>query len=309
MLDVCMLGTGGSLPLPSRALSACYVRVRGRGLLIDCGEGTQNGIRTLGWGFRCIDGMLLTHYHGDHCGGLPGFLLSLGKAERREPFHIWGGAGLKHIVDGLRVIAPVLPYPVELHEFEGDGAELELIGLNIRAFRLEHGVPCYGYRLDLPRSAEFLPDKARALGVPVALWHDLQAGSDVCVDGRVVRAEEVYGAARRGLRMVYATDTRPVESIVTEGHGADLMVLEGMYGDEGKRAQALANHHMLFAEAAELAKRAEAKRLLLTHFSTCIEDPGEYLPLARAIFPEAEAAQDGMQLTLTYPNENPPRER
>ena len=83
MLELCMLGTGGALPLPDRGLTACYLRVRGRGLLIDCGEGTQTAIRRLGWGFRCIDGMLITHYHGDHCGGLPGFLLSLGKAERR----------------------------------------------------------------------------------------------------------------------------------------------------------------------------------------------------------------------------------
>ena len=95
MLEFCTLGTGGTLPIPERALSSLYVRVNGRSLLIDCGEGTQVGIRRLGWGFRCLDGMLLTHYHGDHCTGIAGLLLSLEKAGKDEPFHIWGPRGLK----------------------------------------------------------------------------------------------------------------------------------------------------------------------------------------------------------------------
>lgn len=299
MLELCMLGTGGALPLPDRGLTACYLRVRGRGLLIDCGEGTQTAIRRLGWGFRCIDGMLITHYHGDHCGGLPGFLLSLGKAERREPFHIWGYTGLKAIVEGLRVVAPVLPFPVVLHEFSGERVELSMIGLEITGFRLDHGVPCYGWRLELPRQGAFQPQRAKALGVPVRDWKRLQAGETV----NGVTPEQVMGPPRQGIRLLYATDTRPTPDIIRYGRGADLMILEGMYGDETKRAQAEKNRHMLFAEAATLAREAGAKRLLLTHFSNCIDDPQAYLPLAQAIFPATEAAMDGQCLTLHYPAE------
>lgn len=299
MLELCMLGTGGALPLPDRGLTACYLRVRGRGLLIDCGEGTQTAIRRLGWGFRCIDGMLITHYHGDHCGGLPGFLLSLGKAERREPFHIWGYTGLKAIVEGLRVVAPVLPFPVVLHEFSGERVELSMIGLEITGFRLDHGVPCYGWRLELPRQGAFQPQRAKALGVPVRDWKRLQAGETV----NGVTPEQVMGSPRQGIRLLYATDTRPTPDIVRYGRGADLMILEGMYGDETKRAQAEKNRHMLFAEAATLAREAGAKRLLLTHFSNCIDDPQAYLPLAQAIFPATEAAMDGQCLTIHYPAE------
>lgn len=299
MLELCMLGTGGALPLPDRGLTACYLRVRGRGLLIDCGEGTQTAIRRLGWGFRCIDGMLITHYHGDHCGGLPGFLLSLGKAERREPFHIWGYTGLKAIVEGLRVVAPVLPFPVVLHEFSGERVELSMIGLEITGFRLDHGVPCYGWRLEMPRQGAFQPQRAKALGVPVRDWKRLQAGETV--DG--VTPEQVMGPPRQGIRLLYATDTRPTPDIIRYGRGADLMILEGMYGDETKRAQAEKNRHMLFAEAATLAQEAGAKRLLLTHFSNCIDDPQAYLPLAQAIFPATEAAMDGQCLTIHYPAE------
>ena len=299
MLELCMLGTGGALPLPDRGLTACYLRVRGRGLLIDCGEGTQTAIRRLGWGFRCIDGMLITHYHGDHCGGLPGFLLSLGKAERREPFHIWGYTGLKAIVEGLRVVAPVLPFPVVLHEFSGERVELSMIGLEITGFRLDHGVPCYGWRLEMPRQGAFQPQRAKALGVPVRDWKRLQAGETV--DG--VTPEQVMGPPRQGIRLLYATDTRPTPDIIRYGRGADPMILEGMYGDETKRAQAEKNRHMLFAEAATLAQEAGAKRLLLTHFSNCIDDPQAYLPLAQAIFPATEAAMDGQCLTIHYPAE------
>ena len=299
MLELCMLGTGGALPLPDRGLTACYLRVRGRGLLIDCGEGTQTAIRRLGWGFRCIDGMLITHYHGDHCGGLPGFLLSLGKAERREPFHIWGYTGLKAIVEGLRVVAPVLPFPVVLHEFSGERVELSMIGLEITGFRLDHGVPCYGWRLELPRQGAFQPQRAKALGVRVRDWKRLQAGETV----NGVTPEQVMGPPRQGIRLLYATDTRPTPDIIRYGRGADLMILEGMYGDETKRAQAEKNRHMLFAEAATLAREAGAKRLLLTHFSNCIDDPQAYLPLAQAIFPATEAAMDGQCLTIHYPAE------
>lgn len=299
MLELCMLGTGGALPLPDRGLTACYLRVRGRGLLIDCGEGTQTAIRRLGWGFRCIDGMLITHYHGDHCGGLPGFLLSLGKAERREPFHIWGYTGLRAIVEGLRVVAPVLPFPVVLHEFSGERVELSMIGLEITGFRLDHGVPCYGWRLELPRQGAFQPQRAKALGVPVRDWKRLQAGETV----NGVTPEQVMGPPRQGIRLLYATDTRPTPDIIRYGRGADLMILEGMYGDETKRAQAEKNRHMLFAEASTLAREAGAKRLLLTHFSNCIDDPQAYLPLAQAIFPATEAAMDGQCLTIHYPAE------
>ncbi len=297
MLECCTLGTGGALPLPDRALSSLYVRVNGRSLLIDCGEGTQVGIRKLGWGFRCIDGLLITHFHGDHCSGVPGLLLSLDKAERKEPFHIWGPAGLKRIIDGLRVIAPALSFPVELHEIHSEGEEFSMIGLSITAFPLNHGIPCYGYHLHLPRQGAFQPEKAKALGVPMANWKDLQQGITV----GDVQPADVLGTPRQGVSLLYATDTRPVPEIAQLGTGVDLMFLEGMYGDETKRPQALKNRHMLFAEAAELACQAQPKQLVLTHFSNCIDDPEEYLSNARGIFPETYAAADGQTFTLQYP--------
>ena len=301
MIDLCTLGTGGTIPLPSRALSSLYLRVKGKALLVDCGEGTQIEIARLGWGFLCIEGLLLTHYHADHCSGLPGFLLSVMKTGRTAPFHIWGPPGLSRVVSGLRVIAPELSYPVVLHELPEAQSRFEAIGLQIDSFPLDHGLPCLGYRFRLPRQPAFLPERAQALGVPLPLWKRLQAGETVEAGGRLIPPEAVLGPERPGLCLLYATDTRPVEDIVRLGEGADLLILEGMYPSEAQRLLALKNRHMLFPEAAALAARAGAKRLLLTHFSTSVEDPAAALGEAQAIFPGVEAASDGRTLTLRYP--------
>ena len=302
MLEFCTLGTGGTLPIPERALSSLYVRVNGQSLLIDCGEGTQVGIRRLGWGFRCLDGLLLTHFHGDHCTGLAGLLLSLEKAGREQPFHIWGPKGLKRVVEGLCVIVPPLSYTVLLHELPPEGGETELIGLKIRAFPVDHGgIPCFGYRLTLERQAAFDPEKAKALGIPVQDWKRLQQGETVHLGLKRIRPEQVLGEPRKGITLVFSTDTRPCETLERHARDVDLLILEGMYGDEEKMPQALKNHHMIFAEAAEIARRADAGALLLTHFSTSLEDPEAYLPEARKIFERTWTAKDGETVTMRYP--------
>ena len=209
-------------------------------------------------------------------------------------------AGLTQVVSGLRVIAPLLTFPVMLHELTGQ-TEFDLIGLQITAFPLDHGIPCFGWRLHLPRRAAFDPEKARALQVPIPLWKTLQRGEAVKAEGRTIEPEDVMGPPRRGITVLYATDTRPVDAIPDLGFRCDLMILEGMYGAEEKYPLAIKNHHMLYREAAALARDAEASRLLLTHFSTSIEAPEEYLPNAQSIFPATDVASDGMTLTLQYP--------
>ena len=301
MIDLCTLGTGGSIPLHTRALASLYVRVQGRAFLLDCGEGTQMEIGRLGWGFLRIEALVLTHYHADHCSGVPGFLLALAKAGKTEPFAIYGPPGLRRVIEGLRVIAPQLPYALELHELPFGEAAFEVCGLQAASFALDHGMPCLGYRFDLARPPKFDPEKAQGLGIPMALWGRLQQGETVELpDGRTVAPEAVMGPPRKGLSFLYATDTRPVPAIAKMGEGTDLMFLEGMYGEEEKLPLAVHNHHMIFRESAALAAQAGTKRLILTHFSTSLEEPEAFVDNARAVFPETVCATDGMVTQIRY---------
>lgn len=304
MLEFCTLGTGGTLPLADRALSSLYLRHNGQALLIDCGEGTQVQIRKLGWGFRCIDGLLLTHFHGDHCTGIAGLLLSLDKAGRTETFHIWGPTGLKRVVDGLCVIVPGLSYQVLLHEIPVGGVDLEIIGLKIRAFPVDHGgIPCFGYRIFLPRAGAFDRQRAENLKIPVRDWGRLQKGENVRAGLRKITPDMVMGPERKGITLLFATDTRPCETLYRYGKDTDLMILEGMYGTDDKLPQALKNHHMLFEEAAVIARDCGTENLLLTHFSTSLDNPEEALPTARAVFERTWAAYDVMTVTMKYPKD------
>lgn len=306
MVEMCLLGTGGTLPLATRALSSLYVRVNGQGLLLDCGEGTQVGIRRLGWGFRCLDGLVLTHFHGDHCTGLPGLLLSLEKAGREAPFDIYGPAGLKRVVEGLCVIVPKLSYAVRLHEYPPEGRSFELIGLTIRAFPVNHGIPCYGYRISLERKGAFEPLRAKALGIPVTEWKKLQEGQNIRMGLKKICPEDVMGPARKGITFVFSTDTRPCETLYKYTADADLAILEGMYAEEEKETLAVKNHHMMFREAAEIARTEQVGRLVLSHFSTSLEDPEAALTAATEVFPNTTAGKDGMIIHLSYPKTQEP---
>lgn len=300
MIELCLLGTGGMVPLAGRYLTALYARHAGRALLIDCGECTQVALRVAGMRFKCVEGICLTHYHADHVSGLPGFLLTLGNEGRVEPLALYGPPGLERVVRALRVIAPELPYQVTLRELPPQGGAFDLAGMRVAAFPLAHGaMPCFGYRAELKRARRFEPERAQTLGVPLALWSRLQQGEDV--DG--FRSAEVLGPPRRGLAFLYATDTRPVPAIAEYGDSVDLMVLEGMFGDPDKLARAVETNHMMMAEAVALAVQAGARALWLTHFSPATQDPAAYWEELSKGFPGLRMGEDGMKTTLCFDEE------
>ena len=301
MLEVTLLGTGGMMPLKNRALASAIVRHQGACVLLDCGEGTQVRIHDCGYSFKSIDAILLTHFHADHVSGLPGLLLSMSNQGRTEKVRIAGPTGVKTVVNALRIIAPRLPFEIEYIEIDPSVPEgFALAGLEIAPFALEHGVDCVGYRIHLPRAGRFLPERARAAGVPLRLWSVLQRQSAVEMDGRVFTREMVMTPPRRGITVVYATDTRPVPAIADAGRDAELMILEGMYGAPEKEARAKEVGHMMIGEAAQLAASAHARRLWLTHFSPAMPEPEAFMESARAIFPAAEAGTDGLSARLRF---------
>ena len=161
MLDVCLLGTGGMMPLPRRKLTSLMTRYNGSNLMIDCGEGTQVAVKEKGWSFKPIDVICFTHYHADHISGLPGLLLTMGNAERTEPLTLIGPKGLVRVVSALRVIAPELPFEIQCIELTQPEETYELNGYCITAFRVNHNVTCYGYTLEIKRAGKFDPQGQR----------------------------------------------------------------------------------------------------------------------------------------------------
>lgn len=300
MLDVALLGTGGMTPLPRRWLASMLLRFQGRMLLIDCGEGTQISLKQLGWGFKEISTVLLTHLHADHVAGLPGMLLSIGNSGRREPLLLYGPRDLWRVVEGVRAIAPQLPFPLEWQELTG-GEEIDLQGIEASSLAVEHAVPCLAYSLKVPRGRRFDAQKAAALGLPMPLWGRLQAGEVVEWEGRKVKPEAVLGEARRGIKLSYTTDTRPTPDLPSFVRGADLLVCEGMYGSPEDLPKAIGNQHMLFSEAAEIARQGHVREMWLTHYSPSLSDPSEWLGEATRIFPNTRAGYDGMTATLRFP--------
>lgn len=303
MLDVCLLGSGGMMPLPYRWLTALMTRYNGSNLLIDCGEGTQIAIKEKGWSFKPINVICFTHFHGDHISGLPGLLLTMGNAERTEPLTLIGPKGLERVVTALRVIAPELPFPIHFIELTKAEEELSIGGYRIKAFRVNHNVTCYGYSLEIDRAGKFQLERALELGIPKNFWNRLQKGETVEADGKVYTPDMVMGAPRKGIKLVYCTDTRPTASIAANAVGADLFICEGMYGEKDKQAKAVANKHMTFYEAARLAKEADVKEMWLTHYSPSLTRPEEYMNEVRRIFPRAVAGKDRKSIELDFEDE------
>ena len=260
MLDLCLLGTGGMMPLPYRWLTSLMLRYNGSSLLIDCGEGTQITIREKGWSFNPIDIICITHFHGDHISGLPGILLAMGNAERTEPLTMIGPKGLEKVVRSLRIIAPELPFEIRFIELTSPQQQIRMNGYVIDAFRVNHRITCYGYSISIERTGLFDVQRAKEQQIPLQYWSRLQKGETVTYEGTVYEPEQVLAEERKGLKLVYATDTRPTEALVTHAENADLLIAEGMYGDPECLEKAKKNKHMLMQEAAK--KKSLSKREL-----------------------------------------------
>ena len=300
MFEVCLLGTGGMMPLPRRWLTSLMVRYNGTNILIDCGEGTQVALKEKGWSPKPIDLILFTHFHADHISGLPGMFLTLGNSERTEPVTLVGPKGLRKVVESLLVIAPQLPFELNYIEIDGDSQSLDFKDFHIEAFKLNHNVTCYGYSIAINRAGRFDSSKAKELNIPLEYWSRLQKGEIIENANERFTPDMVMGPPRKGIKITYATDTRPCKNIPMFAKNSDLFICEGMYGDTEMLEKAKEHKHMTFAEAARMAREADVQEMWLTHYSPSLFKPKDYIENARSIFPATNAAKDGMSADLRF---------
>lgn len=300
MLDICLLGTGGMLPLPNRFLTAMLARYNGRKLLIDCGEGTQVTMKMLGWGYKTLDIICLTHYHGDHVTGLPGLLLTIGNSGRTEPITIIGPPGLKKVVEGLLVVAQDLSFDLILKELPNEAGSLQIDDFIISVVPVDHRVPCFAYSIEIKRQPQFLLEKAKKNKIPQKYWKKLQYGEKVVEGENVYEPHMVQGDQRKGMKIAYCTDGRPSKEIVDLIKEANLFICEGLYGKLENQAQAKKYKHMIYTEAATLAKAGGVKELWLTHYSPANIQTSEGLDEAKTVFPNTKLGYDRMVTTLSF---------
>lgn len=304
MVEITLLGCGGSMPVPNRFLSSLLINYRGRKILIDCGEGTQVSMKIANCGFKTIDYICITHLHGDHIIGLPGILSTIGNCGRTEMLTIIGPKGIKEVIDAFRLIVRELPYDVTIIENPKEDILVNNNYINkdiiISTLEVEHSTSCIAYSFYIKRKAKFEIEKAMRNNVPKVLWSKLQNGREIKLEGKIYTKDMVLGQPRKGIKVSFVTDTRPIKEIMDFVDNSDLLVCEGMYGDDCDLERAIKNKHMTFRESATIAKQSNVETMVLTHFSPIIKDPNMYIENAMEVFENTIIGTDRLKLNLLF---------
>ncbi|HSJ12910.1 MAG TPA: ribonuclease Z [Longimicrobiales bacterium] len=304
MIRVTFLGTAASRPTVGRNVSSVLVQREGDHFLFDCGEGTQRQMMRYGTGFGVHD-IFFTHMHADHYLGVIGLLRTMGLQAREEPMRLWAPAGSAGILEqAVNLGVERVPFAVEIRELE-PGARVAREGYDVVAFAAQHGRQALGFALvEHDRLGRFDVERARALGVPEGpLFGRLHRGESVEVDGRIIQPSDLVGGPRPGRRVVYSGDTRPCRETVEAARAADLLIHDATFANE-EADRARATGHSTAREAADVARRAGARRLLLTHLSARYADDPRILEReAREVFARVQVAQDGMVVEVPFSDE------
>ncbi|MGA2546901.1 MAG: ribonuclease Z [Rectinemataceae bacterium] len=305
-LEAFVLGSGGMMPLPHRALTSVLLRREGELFLFDGGEGTQVSIRRLNLRWKKITAIFVSHMHADHVTGLPGILMLSSQVDRAEPLYIIGPPRIADYIEtNRRTLDMYINYEIIVREITEPGPVWKGEGFSVRAFPLRHTKTCYGYTLEEEaRPGAFHPDKATELGVPRGpLWSKLQSGQSVALeDGSLVESAQVMGAPRSGRKFSYVTDTLYLPEIAREVANSDLLVCEGMF-ESALEQSAIEKKHMTASQAARVARDAGGvKKLALIHFSPryAERDLKRLLDEARETFPDTILSRDRLNLPIEY---------
>jgi len=305
-MRVTFLGTSGAVPMTQRNPSAVLLRREGDRLLFDCAEGTQRQMMRFSTGFG-VEHLFVTHLHGDHVLGIPGLVQTFDFNDREAPLAIHTPAGTRTRMENLIGVLGTRPsFPIRVNEVSPGDVALDAAEYEVRAFETHHRTASVGYALvEDDRKGRFDRQKAEEeLGIPPGpAYSRLHDGETVELDdGRVVRPEQVVGPPRPGRRVVYTGDTRPADSVAAAAEDADLLIHDATFASD-RAERAAQTGHSTAGEAAEVADRAGAKRLALTHLSTRYAGRGARLQReARETFEDAFLPDDGDTVDVPFPN-------
>ena len=298
---VTFLGTAGAIPTNQRSLPAVLLQRGNEQFLFDCGEGAQRQMIKAKTGFHKKLKILITHMHGDHVLGLPGLLQTMTLMDRQKPVEIYGPVGTAHFLDCLQEsLQFALTYPLEIHEISDAGLVCDQEEYTVTAARSNHVIPSFTYCfIEKPRPGKFHPEKAKALGVPQSeAWSKLQHGQKITLlNNKTVNPEDVTGPPRKGRKIIYTGDTRPYPEFAEFALEADLVIHEATF-DDALADKAAEDGHSTPTQAAQQAKTAKAKSLVLTHISARYSDANILLEQARKVFEDTQVADDFLKIEL-----------
>jgi ribonuclease Z len=306
MLRITFLGTGGSTPTPNRTPSAIAVNRKGELMLLDCGEGAQQQMMRAKTGMK-MTAIFITHFHADHVLGIPGLLQTIALQGREEPLEIYGPRYVDKFLHHLLALGYAgRSFEVKAIELK-PGDVVRRGGYEIRTIKTEHNVLSIGYVLEEDkRPGRFNRERAIELGIkPGPLFAKLQSGRSITVEEKEIKPEEVLGPSRPGRKIVYTGDTRPCESVIEASKNADLLIHDSTLSEETKE-YAINYMHSTALEAAEVAKEAGVRKLILTHLSarySDLEGARKLKEEARQVFENTEVASDLMTLEVGYRDE------
>jgi ribonuclease Z len=300
VVKVVFLGTSGSIPTPQRGSPAIAVTRERDLILFDCGEGTQQRMFEAHLGFGRPTRIFISHLHGDHILGLPGLIQTMSLLGREQPLQIYGPRGLRQFLAFFISFFGEPNFTLEVGEIEEPREVCTGRGYTISAAPSDHSIEGWSYALvEEPRPGKFHQEKALELGVPKGpLWKQLQQGKAVILpNSRAVHPDEVVEPPRPGRKLVYSGDTMPNDTLVELARGADLLIHEATFGDEMAEKAAL-DGHSTPSQAAEVARRAGVRELILTHISPRYVDLAPLLEQARRIFERTRIARDLMEVEI-----------
>lgn len=300
-LEIIFLGTAGAVPTEDRNLIATMIKKDRELFLFDAGEDIQRRFVKAKIKMNRPLKIFITHLHGDHVNGLPGLLFRFSIQERTEPVEIYGPKGIANFISCLNEFIGLRnSYPLRVYEFYGNVKLVETKTYEIHSFEVDHNIEAYGFIFqEKPLPGKFYPEKAKKLGIPMGpLWRKLQYGETIKLSsGKIITPDMVMGPSRKGLKVVFSGDTKYSEKVISAAKDADILIHDSMYLQD-MAEEAKNRGHSTALDAAIVAKKANVKLLVLTHFSARYSDLSVFQEEAKKEFSNTIIAYDLLKLDL-----------